>query len=358
MPPPRPAFFRRTPARRALHGVGSVLALLACALGCRVELGAPGASGQPAQNGGGPVLVYTSMYRPVVEALTAALAADLPAVQVQWYQAGSEKVAARLDTERAAGACPADLLATSDPAHFQRLKAQGALQPVLPVGALHVPRRLVDADGAFVALRVSTMVLAWHQQEPAPPARTADLWSDTLTGQAAVGDPLTSGTFFTSLAILERVHGPDLFDRMRAHQVVAAGSNAAVLEKLLGREKRAGMLLLENVLMARAAGQPVAWRVPEDGVVMVPGPVGVLRDAPHPVAARQVLEWLFSPRAQRILVDVGMMHAAREDLPPPPGVPPLQDLAPHALQLEAGTWEALERDGGAIKERFSRAYGR
>ena len=324
---------------------------------CRVQWGTP-ADDPRSQQASGPVVIYTSMYRPVVEALTAALKEDLPAIQQQWYQAGSEKVASRLDAELAAGACPADLLATSDPSHFSRLKAQGALAVHVPPGALRVPRALVDLDGTSVTMRLSTMVLAWHQEQPNPPQRMADLWNESFRDSTMVGDPLSSGTFFTTLAILERVHGPGLFEAMRRAGVVAAGGNSAVQDRLLGREKRAGLLLLENVLMAQAGGAPLAWRVPADGVVLVPGPLGMLHNAPHPGAAAAVMDWLLSTRAQQIVVEVGRMHSPLDNVGPPSGAPPLETLMDQALGLEQDTWRALRDEGAAVKARFSAAYGR
>jgi iron(III) transport system substrate-binding protein len=327
--------------------------------GCRVEWGPTvNTDGRVSAGATGPVLIYTSMYRHVVEALEATLAEDLPALHPQWYQAGSEKVASRLDAELATGACPADVLVTSDPAHYARLKQENRLAPHVPVGALRVPRAMLDPDGAFVAVRVSSMVLAFRKDEPTPPRRWADLWSDRWAGESVVGDPLASGTYFTSLAILEHIQGPHFFPRLRAAQVVASGGNSAVQERLLSREKRVGMLLLENVLASQAKGEPMAYALPEDGVILVPGPAAILRTAPHPGGAVAFQEWLLTEKAQRIMADVGHMHAAREGVPPPKGAPPLADLLNRAVGLEGATWDRLRSQGAEIKARFGKAYGR
>ncbi len=325
---------------------------------CRVEWGNPAGLAATTPGQAQKVLVYTSMYRPMVEALEAGLKQDLPDVQVTFFQGGSEKVASRIDAEMAAGACPADLLATSDPAYAVRLKQEGRLTPHVPPGALRVPRVLLDPDGAFTTQRVSTMVLAHHAQDPSPPKAMADLWSPPWQDEVILGDPLSSGTFFTTLALLEKVHGQDLFDRLRAAGVVATGSSNTVAEKLANKERRAGMLLLENALMSQAAGQPLAWRVPTDGVVLIPGVLALLKTAPHPDAARRVMDWMMEEKAQHIVVDVGLMHAAREGLPPPKGAPGLETLLPNAVALTPETWVGLSSQAAQIKTRFGHAYGR
>src|SRR5438445_749419 len=77
------------------------------------------------------VHVYTSLYREVVDAVAPAvdarIAKTMPGVKVDWFQGGSEKVATRLDGELSAGTSPADILLTSDPAYYRKLKSAGKL---------------------------------------------------------------------------------------------------------------------------------------------------------------------------------------------------------------------------------------
>src|SRR5690606_12667317 len=99
----------------------SVLSVLLLA-SCRVETAAPAtASACESASPAGEVWVYTSMYRHVLDALEPVLKAELPKVQVRWFQAGSEKVTSRLEAELSAGGTQADLLATSDPFLYARL---------------------------------------------------------------------------------------------------------------------------------------------------------------------------------------------------------------------------------------------
>src|SRR5688500_15290509 len=95
--------------------------LVLCLSACRIEWGARApTAGDAAQRA--EVMIYTSAYPPVVAALGAHMQKVLPGIDVKWFQAGSEKLAARLDAELLADNPGADLLMASDPMYYQRLK--------------------------------------------------------------------------------------------------------------------------------------------------------------------------------------------------------------------------------------------
>src|SRR5262249_8012320 len=101
--------------------------LLALALaGCRFESVAPQGQGAAADGArpAGDVGIDTAMSRPVIDALEPVLKAQAPEVAVHWFQAGSEKVLARLEAELAAGGTQADVIATSDPFLYARFKEE------------------------------------------------------------------------------------------------------------------------------------------------------------------------------------------------------------------------------------------
>src|SRR5262249_1072349 len=144
-------------------------------------------SGHPA----GTVLIYTSMYRPMIDAITPVLEAKLPEVKVEWLQGGSEKIATRLDAELAAGQTPADIIMTSDPFWYERLKQNGHLLPYASIRALSMAREFVDKDGAFVTSRMSVMVLAYNERLVKiedTPVSFADLFSPRFSGQVTIPD--------------------------------------------------------------------------------------------------------------------------------------------------------------------------
>ncbi len=342
-----------------LRGAGLTCALVLLAA-CRIESAAPAAGPAPTREGtpSGDVWVYTSMYRHVLDALGPLLKERLPGVQVHWYQAGSEKVASRLEAERAAGAVRADLLATSDPFLYARLAREGALLRYASPNVLRVPRALLDLDARYAALRLSTMVLVHRRGGPPPPTSFEALARGPWTGRVALGDPLTSGTAFTWAVFCDAKYGASFFPGLRERGAIVAGGNAAVLQKVESGEADAGVLLLENALAAQARGSPIQVVWPTDGAVVIPGPVALFATTPNPVAAKAVVDVLLSPEGQRIIVERGDMHAVDPRLAGPGGAPGVTELLERARPW---TPELLERgltQGGAVKERFQQAFAR
>ena len=338
-------------------GLACTLVVLAA---CRIESAAPAdAPAATAHEGepSGEVWVYTSMYRHVLDAFEPLLKEKLPRVQVHWYQAGSEKVASRLEAERAAGAVRADLLATADPFLFERLAREGALARYASPNVLRVPRSLVELDGRYAAARLSTMVLVHRKGSPAP-ASFADLASERWKGRAALGDPLTSGTAFTWAVFMREKYGEGFFEQLRQRGAFVAGGNAAVLQKVESGEADAGVLLLENALTARARGSPIELVWPEDGAVVIPGYVAIFQTTRNPVAAKALVDVLLSPEGQRIIVEKGDLHAVDPRLPGPRGEPALEPLMARAQPWSPELVERALTRGGDIKELFSRAFSK
>lgn len=342
----------------AQAGLVSALVLLAA---CRIETAAPSdGPAARAQEGvpSGELWVYTSMYQHVLDALEPLLKERLPGVQVHWYQAGSEKVASRLEAERAAGAVRADVLATSDPFLYERLAREGSFLRYASPNVLRVPRSLVELDAHYAAARLATMVLVHRKGALAPPRSFAGLVGEGWRGRAALGDPLTSGTAFTWAVFLQARHGDVFFEQLRAKGAIVAGGNAAVLQKVESGEADAGVLLLENALAAKARGSPIEIVWPEDGAVVIPGPVAIFRSTRNAVAAKALVDLLLSAEGQRIIVEKGDMHAVDPRFEGPRGAPGLEELM---TRSQPWTPELVERGltrGGAIKEAFSKAFSR
>jgi len=250
------------------------LGLLVLIAGCRVEFATPGASTAEAKpSAAGPtgeVWIYTSIYRNVIDALEPTLKQQVPGVTIHWFQAGSEKVTAKLEAELAAGGSPCDVLITSDPFLFQRFKKESRWLRYVSPNGVRTPLRFVDPDGHFAAIRLSTMVLVHRSGSPAP-ASFASLTDASLKGDVALGDPLTSGTAYTWAVSMERTLGEPWFAALRANEARVAGGNAAVLQKLEGNEAKVGVLLLENALAAKRKGSPIEIAWPSDGAVVIPG---------------------------------------------------------------------------------------
>jgi iron(III) transport system substrate-binding protein len=292
---------------------------------CRVEFGDPARPASTCDDGAptGEVWLYTSLYPHVAQALEEALRARFPGLEPRVFQAGSEKVAQRVEAEWAAGSSPACVLLTSDPLWYVKLEQEGRLLPYLSPNVLQVDRGLVDPRGAWTAVRLSLVVLGVRDDLAVRPTSFADLAAPAFRDRTTAGDPLASGTMFTWLTFLAAQEGWDTLAAIEGNGLVAAGGGAAVKERVESGERPVGVLLLENLLAAEQTRITPVY--PTDGSVLVPGPAAIPAGCPNPAAAKAVVDLLLSPEGQSLLV-AGDMYGVLPGTPPPEGAPALDTL--------------------------------
>lgn len=332
--------------------------LLPLLAACRIESAAPASTRGAAAADGAPrgeLWVYTSMYRHVMDGFEPLLKARLPEVTVRWFQGGSEKVATRLEAELAAGGSPCDVLMTSDPFLYRRLANEGRLLRAVSPNGVRTPRPLVDPDGHWESVRLSTMVLV-HRAGVEAPASFAALLEPRWRGEVVIGDPLTSGTAFTWAVAMERALGDDFFRRLRANGARVGGGNAAVLQKVEGGEATVGVVLLENVLAAKARGSAVEEAWPSDGAVVIPGAAAILASSRNPGAARAFIDVVLSPEGQAVIRELGDMHGVDPRQPGPRGAPGVTALLERSAPFDEAFLDLGLQGGPALKGRFSAAF--
>lgn len=291
-----------------------VLAILLA--GCRVELGPPG---QTVANGRPTVWIYTAIYQDQVDTFEALANAELPDIDLQWFQGGSEKVAQRWEAEHTSGGSPACVIATSDPSWYVDLADRKLLVAYVSPRALDLPRALVTPY--YAAHHVDLMVIGATNGQPAPKS-FAELAEPRWRGKFSTGDPFSSGTTFTTVSAWDRLLGQPFLESLYANGWVMAGGNSAVLSRIESGEKPVGVVLLNNLLTKPGAAQII---FPEDGAVPIPGPLAIPTDCPDKVAAERVVDWLMGESAQRLVVK-SRMHSPFPGMPAPDGAPPLDQI--------------------------------
>lgn len=313
-------------------------------IACRIELGAPS---ERASAGGAEerpsVWVYTAIYQDQVDQFAAAVAKDLPDIDVQWFQGGSEKVAQRWEAEHSAGRSPACILATSDPSWYVDLTRRGLLLPYISPRALDLPRAWVTPT--YAAHRVDLMVIGAPKEGPAP-TTFAELKDPKWKGTFSSGDPFSSGTAFTTVSAWDQVYGEGFLTELQANGWVRSGGNSAVLGRIESGEKPIGVVLLNN-LLTKPDGVRVIF--PDDGAVPIPGPLAIPTDCPEPAAAERVVDWLMGETAEALVIQ-NRMHSPFPGAPPPAGAPPLDQI--HIMALPDDFTEQVATRAPALRARL------
>lgn len=303
------------------------------------------------------VRIYTSLYPEVITAIQPVLERE-SGEAVEFVQGGSERIARRLDAELASPAgSTADVLLTSDPAYYRRLAAEGRLVAYESPEAKRLPPALVDSAHLFATSRISTMVIGVSIDAAAAGVKPKSFRA--LAGnhgwKVAVGDPDFSGTNLTTAARLSSRLGWDFYRTLAAHKTLIAGSNSTVMLRLTTSTSDVGIVLLENLLAARAAGKKVGIAYPSDGAILVPGPIALLPHARDSKRARAVYDAILSPAVQRVIVEKGFMHSPDPSLPPPGDAPTIEKLL--AGEPLSSAYAPIH-DREKVKQTFAKIFAR
>ena len=142
-----------------------------------------------------------------------------------------------------------------------------------------------------------------------------------------MGNPLESGTNFTTLAAWVDRFGWKFVDDLAKNQIASAGGNSTVIQKVESQEKKMGVALLENILAVKDKGSPVEPIYPTEGGVLIPNVQVMMKASSHAVAAGKFMDYLVSLEGQRLL-SRGYLYPVLASAPAPKGARALKDLGP------------------------------
>jgi iron(III) transport system substrate-binding protein len=87
--------------------------------------------------------------------------------------------------------------------------------------------------------------------------------------------------------------------------------------------------------------------LPSEGTIQVPSPTAVVKGSPHPNAAKLFAQFNLDPDIQRKFTEEGR-HSPRTDVPPPPGLPPLDQITLYPIDHDA-----IEANTRQLKAKFA-----
>jgi len=324
-----------------------------------VFAGGGGQKAAPAGATGGPtgkIMIYTSIYEDVIEALDRVLGRTFPSCNVEFFYGGTGAIQAKIAAEQAANKLGCDMMLVAEPAYSLELKEKGMLHSYI---SKEIPNLAFDYDkeGYWYSVRVCNMVLAYNPEKYAKnsiPNSLRDFAFDVSVKDAiSMSNPLTSGTAMASVTALRDKYGYEYFDAL-GKQNVMVESGAVALTKLETGECKVIMILEESVLKKRQEEKSKLEVIyPTDGTIIIPSTVMTVADRwsanNNTKSAEFVTDWLLGPDGQNAIVD-GWMHSVRNNFPRLP-----YDAIPTA-QIRANqmpvNWENCFRQREEIRTKF------
>ena len=157
----------------------------------------------------------------------------------------------------------------------------------------------------------------------------------------------------TSTFMLSRLLGWSYFEKLGQQHVMQVQSSTEPPKKLALGERPVMVDGTESsAFLELDRGAPIKLVYAAEGTPIVPGSAAVMKDAPHPNAARLLTQYLFSPEGQQILVDLGHYRSFEPGIKEPPGVTPLA-----AIKLLTADPAQLLKVEDEIKQKYAEDFG-
>ena len=305
----------------------------------------------------GQVTYYTSADLVLANQLKAPFEAKY-GIKVSILRLSSGVIFNRAMQEYDLGVNAADVVETSVMSHFIDMKAKGLLAPFKPdtVNLIRGPK-LYDPEDYWHSVKLELTSLNYNKTKLTGddvPKTWKDLADPKYKGKIVQGHIKSSGDTGLIVYNLVKMYGWDYFEALRQNDILTM--QACTQNELVARGERLVMMCdYSQVHTAQTQNLPMIDAVlPQDGVFMLAGPVAVLAKAPHPNAAKVLVNWLLSPEGQSLYVAGG--DASSIDSPEiklPAGYPDLKkaklidtDINEFRKWLPEGTKKFSEIFGG------------
>ena len=300
--------------------------------------------------------IYTSLYKDTVAEVQKKLESNFPQYKVNFFQAGSEEVAAKVNAEDLAGGTKADFLIFSDRFWFEEMGQKGKLHKYSAKGSESVPEMIKSKDSFYSAVSLPVMVLIYNSDVISTgkaPKTFKEMTEPQWKGKFTTGSPLSSGTNFTTVAFLQKAYGWDYFRGLRRNDTIAEGGNSSVLRRVQSKERPVGWVLLENALRLQDSDSKIKVVYPEDGVILQSNTLAITKKEGSRKPAEAIADWFFATEGQEAMVH-SFMYAVVPGIANPKGALPLQQIMKSARNWSPELVAEFMKSRESIKEEFAK----
>src|SRR5262245_9689034 len=286
------------------------------------------------------VVVYSSADKEFAELIFKAYEQKTGAKVLPLYDTEETKTAgltARLIAEK--DHPRADVFWSSDTSRAVALVAQGVSDAYTPSEASGIATRYRSAPGDWTGFGARIRVLLYNTDRVsanAAPRSILDLTLPRWKGRFAFANPHFGTMSFHAAALFAKwgdARATSFFERLKANGAVLAAGNSDVKDRVADGRVDVGILDEDDAVVALREKKPVALLIPDQegsdalGTPLMPNAALLIRGAPHPDEARQFLDFLTSPEAERILAESdAAQYPLHGGVKGPALLPPLDSL--------------------------------
>jgi iron(III) transport system substrate-binding protein len=273
-------------------------------------------------------------------------------IKVELFRSGGSAVLRRFLQEIDARRVVADVMTISDPAGVSALIKRDLLVPFRPRNFDKIRDEVKDPKGYHIAQRVNLAAIIMRSDKNAPaPKNWTDLIDPKYKGMLVMPDPSYTAIQLMVVGTLSQKYGWEFYQKLRANEIMIVQSHQQVSETLTRGERLIAAEGADQYSWTdRKAGHKVQTIWPTDGAFAIAAPTSIIKGSPHPNAAKALAEFMISDTVQKLFAGEGI-YAARADMEPPAGNPPIAKI-----KLMPVDYDYLEKESKNLKNRFNEIF--
>jgi iron(III) transport system substrate-binding protein len=311
----------------------------------------------------GEVTLYQASSTEAGSTLAKAFMKKYPGVKCNVFRAGSVKCHTRLDTEYRAGKRVCDVFHSSLYGAFLTMRDQGRFMRYASLQAKYFREDWTDPEH-FAPVRFTTMAMAWNsdivkdEEAPRTWAQAAEMAKQKKWfGKIACGDPHGSANAMTWLYSLTEKWGDTAWEWFRLWGEADAGT--FVSHGAMDKEMMAGKYPLSveqldyriNKHMEKKTPVKALW--PKEGVAVGPGPAAIIKEAPHPNAAKLLYNYFLASEGCQAFQRGGYSNTGRKT----GGIKWKYLPGYDQLNIIKIDYYQMDKDRTALLEKFEKVFG-
>ena len=285
----------------------------------------------------GQVVFYASMEVQSAQRLPAQSEKKYPFLKVDATRIGSERMATRLVAEAQARKVRADVVHQSG-FDFYGVLQKGIFEPYNSPQRAGLPAEYKDDKGLWAIDSSTLNVIGYNTRQVAAANLPKSFWD--LTDPKWKGQMLMDENESKWMAGMMTYYGEarviDLLRKLAA-QDIQFRTGHTLIQTLVAAGERpiAAVAFANGVERLKKEGAPIDWVAAEPIIALTFG-LALVKDAPHPNAAKLFIDFVLSKEGQEVIAD-SMYYSARRDVASPvvKQVPAQMKVVPLPMSLAA-----------------------
>jgi len=254
----------------------------------------------------GKVVWWTAYFaQSAADEAAAAFKATYPGIEIEFIRQTAQVVYQRLTQDLKANVHELDVFSSTDFSHYPTLKKQNALMSYRPPDVTVLPKDLqqLDPDDAYQLGSLGFVVINYNTNKVKDaPKKWTDLLDPKWKDQVTLGHPGFSGFVGNWVVAMADKYGWDYFQKMAKNNPKIGRSINDTVTDLVAGERQVGSGPDNYSLEMKSKGNPVDVQFPDDDAILIVSPTAIMKDAPHPNAAKLFENFLYSAEYSKAMV--------------------------------------------------------